>query len=213
MLEIRCLKSISFTIRLTLVALVGLSMSFAHGDDSAIGLLTGSMSKVETLQGQFKQLQFAEDGELLSESEGEFWLNSPNKLHWYTKVPFEQQLISDGERLWLYEPDLEQVTVSSVDEYPNAPSMILGGDVEKIAQSYLVQQSEDGFEFRPKSDGVFSVASITFKAGLPSNLSILDTLGQRTVIEFSNAKADLPINDSKFEFIPGPDIDILGQSD
>ena len=194
----------------TFVLLIMTQVSFAGGSNGT--LLSSVMKPVKTLSGQFLQTQYDEDGQLISQSKGEFWVKAPNKIYWQTTEPFAQSLISDGNTLWIYDPDLEQVTVSEVDEQMTyAPSLILSGDSEAIEESYTVKYAkQDTFRLTPKNKGLFSHATVSFDTGIPKTMEISDELGQLTVITLSALDSDIEIDDHRFSFTPGPDIDVLG---
>lgn len=198
-------RAVVFSI-LLLISLPGFS---GGSDNSSLSL---AMTPVNSLKGQFLQKQFDESGVLISQSSGDFWVKAPNKIYWQTIEPFVQSLISDGITLWIYDPDLEQVTVSKFDsKMAYAPSMILSGDSEAVAENYVIETvDKDTFRLTPIAKGLFSNALVTFEQGLPQKMEITDELGQLTVIALSSLIPDMEIDDKRFSFTPSPEIDVLG---
>ncbi|MEE4295379.1 MAG: outer membrane lipoprotein chaperone LolA, partial [Wenzhouxiangella sp.] len=95
-------------LRLLFVLLIVLP-PIAWADAKAV--LEEFSSDLETLSGQFRQVIFDSDGFALEESEGRLFFKAPDRFRWDYETPFPQQLVADGERLWHFDQDLEQVTV------------------------------------------------------------------------------------------------------
>src|SRR5690554_158534 len=112
---------------------------------------------VKTMQGEFTQVLRDDDGTLLEESRGQFALERPGKFYWHTLKPFEQQLVSDQEFLWMYDPDLEQVTRRAYDQEQvrATPAAILSDDLQGLGDNFAVHDGgqNDGrtlFTLSPK---------------------------------------------------------------
>src|SRR5690606_3793823 len=101
----------------TFVALsIFLLASTATANESALLELHELLSETKSLQGKFNQVTRDEQGQMVEENTGTFAIKRPGLLRWHIEKPFEQLLVSDGESLWVYDPDLEQVTINTVDE-------------------------------------------------------------------------------------------------
>ena len=157
------------------------------------------LQPIENMQGKFSQQQFDSDGELLLQSEGDFALQRPGKFLWNTAAPFEQQLISNGKKLWLYDPDLEQVSIKTVDvNLQQTPMLILTGNSEQLAKNFKIIEatSELGAKQREflllsrQAEPVFERLIIVFNRGLLTELKVHDSLGQLTQFELLNAVAN-----------------------
>ena len=112
--------------------------------------LVSILQKTNTLSGQFSQLTLDSAGTNLQETKGEMAVQRPGMFRWHTDAPAEQLLVSDGKKVWLYDPDLNQVTVQTLDKrLTNTPALLLSGDLKKIADNFSVSLKtlEDTEEF------------------------------------------------------------------
>ncbi|MDE2037045.1 MAG: outer membrane lipoprotein carrier protein LolA, partial [Pseudomonas sp.] len=111
-----------------------------------------------------------------------------------------------GQKVTLWDPDLEQATIKKLDPRLNqTPALLLSGDVSKINDSFDItsKQTSNVIEFtlKPKSkDTLFDTLSLSFGNGVINNMRLIDSVGQRTDILFSGVKANQPVPASKFKF-------------
>ena len=133
-------------IRTLFVAALAMGASLAHADDSAaVQRLTGLLNKAQTLTARFSQLTLDGSGTRLQETAGQLSLKRPGLFRWHTDAPNEQLLISNGEKVWLYDPDLEQVTIQKLDQrLTQTPALLLSGDISKISESFAITYKEGG---------------------------------------------------------------------
>ena len=130
----------SVKIFFTMLTFIFLS-TFAVADDAKA--LTKTLKHYQTLSGNFIQTMVDEQGVSLQESSGTFVVKKPGYFYWDTKQPFPQLLVSNLDRIWLYDPDLEQVTIRSYQQsVSDSPALLLSGDAEKITQRYQVSQTD-----------------------------------------------------------------------
>src|SRR5690606_21419429 len=116
-------------------------------DEQSLLELQRLLSQTRSLQGDFEQVTRDQDGQIEEENTGTFAIKRPGLLRWHIEEPFEQLLVSDGENLWVYDPDLEQVTISTVDEQMQQNSaLLLSSDLAQIRANYRVDEvrSEGG---------------------------------------------------------------------
>jgi outer membrane lipoprotein carrier protein len=194
--------------RMLLIALLGLA-SFslqAATDQVAIQRLTSLLSQAQTLSGRFSQLTLDGSGTQLQETSGEMALKRPGQFRWHTDAPMEQLLVSNGETIWLYDPDLEQVTIQKMDQrLTHTPALLLSGDVSGIAESFDITLKEGGnvvdFILKPKAaDSLFESLRLSFRSGVINDMQLIDNVGQRTNILFLGVKMNPPIPASQFTF-------------
>ncbi|GGJ84442.1 outer membrane lipoprotein chaperone LolA [Pseudomonas matsuisoli] len=194
------------TIRTLLFCLLGLGLMPAHADEAAVKRLTQLLGKVETLNGRFSQLTLDGSGTSLQENAGEMTLKRPGLFRWHTDAPMEQLLVSDGKQVWLYDPDLEQVTVRALDQrLTHTPALLLSGDVSQISNSFDISYKESSgvvdFELKPKArDTLFDSLRMSFRQGVINDMQLIDSAGQRTNILFSGLKVNTPVEQSQFTF-------------
>jgi outer membrane lipoprotein carrier protein len=174
--------------------------------------LAKQLKILTTFSGSFEQSLVDDKGNMLQESSGVFFLQRPGYFHWQTKEPFPQLLISDLDSLWLYDPDLEQVTVRQYDEKMTAtPALLLSGDVSKINQHYQVEKkSDDNYLLTPKDQQeLFVNLSVTFVDQQLSSMSLQDSLGQTTTFSFIDGVYNQEIPLGMFSFTPPVGIDVI----
>ncbi|MFT6791973.1 MAG: outer membrane lipoprotein carrier protein [Cellvibrionaceae bacterium] len=196
---------------------VSVICSFAHAQNDAFGALDDQLKRYESLSGQFQQTLVDHQGLLIQESSGEFMLKRPGYFRWDTRDPFPQLLISNLKTIWLYDPDLEQVTVRSYQNMlDQTPSLLLGGKADAIAEKYQVvfseQSSEQSLHFilTPKfDDSTFTQLQLIFHEGLLAVMILRDSLDQTTTFRFSELTRDPPIDSDVFEFTPPEGVDVL----
>jgi outer membrane lipoprotein carrier protein len=176
------------------------------------------VAEVEDLSAIFEQNVFDGEGELLETSTGRFLLLRPNRFAWYYETPYELNIIADGETLWMYDVELEQVTRAPLSDLAASPAMVLSGE-GTVSESFFLSDaaSNDGrrwIEFQPiKDDGEFESAKIAFRDGVPSALELVDGLSQLTQIEFRDIDVNVGLRSRDFRFDPPAGVDIVGESD
>mgnify|MGYP003688567827 CR=1 FL=1 len=193
--------------RMLLLSVLSLTCLNAMADDSAaVKRLTELLSQAQTISARFSQLTLDGSGSQLQETAGELSLKRPGLFRWHTDAPQEQLLVSNGKQVWLYDPDLEQVTIQKMDQrLTHTPALLLSGDVSKISESFDISYKEAGnvvdFTLKPKSkDTLFDNLRLSFRSGVVNDMQLIDSIGQRTNILFLNVKMNQPIQDSEFTF-------------
>lgn len=179
----------------------------AQADQAAsVERLTGLLQKAETLTGRFSQLSLDGSGTQLQETSGEMALKRPGQFRWHTDEPMEQLLVSNGQKVWLYDPDLEQVTVQTLDQrLTHTPALLLSGDVSAISENFEVSYQEAGevvdFTLKPKSkDTLFDTLRLSFRGDVINDMQMVDGVGQRTNILFQGVKLNQPLKADLFTF-------------
>lgn len=189
----------------------------AHADQASAQRLTGLLQKAETLTGRFSQLSLDGTGTQLQETSGEMALQRPGKFRWHTDEPMEQLLVSDGKKVWLYDPDLEQVTIQTLDQrLTHTPALLLSGDVSAISENFEVSHQEAGevvdFTLKPKAkDTLFDSLRLSFRGGVINDMQMIDGVGQRTNILFQNVKLNEPLKSDLFTFEIPEGTDVISE--
>jgi len=177
--------------------------------------LSALLSRTETISGQFSQLTLDSTGTQLQEATGQMALKRPGLLRWHTDPPLEQLLVSNGEKVWLYDPDLWQVTVQKMDQrLTHTPALLLSGDVSKISENFTITYQEGGpvvdFILTPTAkDTLFDTLRLSFRNGVINDMQLLDAVGQRTNILFMGVTINEPIDDSEFVFQAPAGVDVI----
>jgi outer membrane lipoprotein carrier protein len=168
-----------------------LACTFVYGETSATDSqkLQSLLEPINSLSASFTQSIYDSGGYELDSSEGQFKVASPAKVFWHVTAPLEQQVISDGHTLWIYDPDLDQVVINKVDNRNNTtPAVLFSGNLESLEASYEVEQKSfsidaPSFLLTPRENGsLFATIELQFATFNPSAIIITDTLGQSTAI-------------------------------
>ena len=202
--------------RMLLVALFAVfSVSLQAAEDVAVQRLTSLLNQAQTITGRFSQLTLDGSGTQLQETSGEMALKRPGQFRWHTDAPMEQLLLSNGENIWLYDPDLMQVTIQKMDQrLTHTPALLLSGDVSKIAESFDITLKEGGnvvdFILKPKAaDSLFESLRLSFRGGVINDMQLIDSVGQRTNILFLGVQMSPSVAADQFTFEPPPGTDVI----
>ena len=189
-----------------------------HADENAsTKRLTSLLSQADTLTGRFSQLSLDASGTQLQETSGELALKRPGQFRWHTDEPMEQLLVSNGEKVWLYDPDLQQVTIQQLDQrLTHTPALLLSGDVSTISENFEVSHKEVGdvidFTLRPKArDTLFDSLRLSFRGGVINDMQLIDSVGQRTNILFMGVKLNEPLKSGLFQFEIPEGADVISE--
>jgi outer membrane lipoprotein carrier protein len=166
--------------------------------------------------GDFTQVVVDRTGKVLRQSSGTFSLARPGKFRWTYAKPYSQLLVGDGQKVWVYDQDLNQVTVRPMDKALSAtPAALLSGsgEFEKI---FTLQElpAGDGLAWvgaRPKdADSALESARLGFSGGVLSKLEFVDNFGQTTTITLSNLEKNPRLPADAFNFVPPKGADVIG---
>ena len=174
------------------------------------------LAETQTLEANFQQTLRTHEGEVLQQTEGKFYLNRPGKFRWNYKTPYEQVIVSDGERVWIYDVDLEQVTVQTQSAgLPSSPMALLQ-DSAKLHQSFTVSplDEHDGV-YRLKLESKTSESDFTeIVVGVDAKglrfMQLHDQFEQVTDIVFSEIRTNTNLAKEIFEFKPPEGVDVFG---
>jgi outer membrane lipoprotein carrier protein len=201
-----------------LLAVMAFAVVPAQADDAvAVARLTALLSQAKTLTARFSQLTLDGSGTQLQETAGELSLKRPGLFRWHTDAPAEQVLVSNGQKVWLYDPDLNQVTIQVMDQrLTHTPALLLSGDVSKISENFEVSYKEGGsvvdFVLKPKAkDSLFDNLRLSFRSGVINDMQLIDSVGQRTNILFLGVKMNEPIETAQFTFAVPAGADVIEQ--
>lgn len=184
--------------------LLSLSQSVSAGP--AQDALQGFVNQVDTLSAKFEQVQKDEHGELLQTSSGRLWLSRPGKFRWSYEKPYEQLMVCDGKTLWLFDPDLAQVTVRPAGATLHGTPAQLLSDRSALEKHFKVEDAGmDGKSRRvrllPKSkDSDFQSVELWLKDGVPQRMRFQDPLGGSSDVRFTEVRTNAAIAPMQFTF-------------
>jgi len=170
---------------------------------------------LKSFQADFKQQVKNSQLGSVNEASGKLYILRPGKFRWNYQQPYEQQIVSDGKKVWIYDADLEQVTVKQVNaSLSQTPAMLLSDD-HPIEDSFDVTQfmGEDKlvwFELIPKGkDTSFTSIRMGFASEKLAQMVLEDNLGQITELRFSNSQRNLSLKTTLFDFTPPKGVDVF----
>lgn len=204
-------------------SIVCVSLCFAGGlnaqtTGAARGRLDAFAEDLHSLTGQFSQSLTDINGKSTKTSNGTLALEAPRQFRWDTLAPYKQTIVADGSRVWMYDPDLEQVTVRvQSTEEAHSPLTVLT-DVRHIDANFKVTEQgvHDGLAWlRLNSTGKdpqFDHADLGFDASGLVRMTFRDQLGATTDIRFSNWKRNAVLPPGTFNFVPPKGTDVIGDA-
>jgi outer membrane lipoprotein carrier protein len=178
--------------------------------------LRAALKNLDNISAEFKQTLLDEDKNIVQQSRGTMALQRPGKFAWIYTEPFEQRIIGDGEELWIYDVELEQVTVKPMDAgISNAPIMILMKQTDVTQQFDVSEVGQRKFlywvELKPHaSDLEYSSIFIGLEDDNVRAMELQDQFGQSTQIVFENMRVGVVHNPATFKFVPPEGVDVFG---
>ncbi len=165
------------------------------------------LAQIKTLDADFKQVIVDENDQVIQESTGHVVISRPGKFRWQVKTPMEQLIVTNGERLWIYDPDLEQVQIKSADSVEQTPALLLSGHENALLQQYQVSYSKQGdqmhYQLIPdEDDSNFSRITLSFQGAALTGMELIDKLGQKTLIHFDHIRVNQAVKAGQFNFKP-----------
>jgi outer membrane lipoprotein carrier protein len=172
---------------------------------------------VQGLDGQFTQRVYDGNGQLKEETSGRVALSAPRLFRWEYLKPYPQLIVADGETVWVYDPDLEQVSRRPQGAAEQDSPLAVLIDPGRLDRDYIVEDggTSDGLSWmriRPRAgdEAGFESARIGLDASGVSRMDIVDTLGQRTEIVFRGWKRNPAFARDTFRFTPPAGVDVIG---
>jgi len=193
-----------------------LATSMVQADENPAKALSTKLQSIDTFKANFEQRLLDPQGKEIQVSRGKVIVKQPGLFHWEVQPPYEQLVVANQETLWVYDADLEQVTVSQRERLDNTPAQILSGDFSSLGDDYQVSksQSKQGDSYRmqrlDQAQGSFTALEFRFnKKGVLTAMYLVDKLEQQTQVEFSQQRTNKPVDDKLFNFIPPEGTDIV----
>ncbi|HMM67896.1 MAG TPA: outer membrane lipoprotein chaperone LolA [Dokdonella sp.] len=198
---------------LLLTSLVAFS---AHAADSARMRLESFSKDIRTISARFEQSVTGAKGHRGETSSGTLALKAPRQFRWHTTTPFEQLIIADGNRVWIYDPDLEQVSVRSQGaEEAHSPLSVLT-DLTRLDHEFQASEAGEREGLRwlklvsKAKEPEFAFAELGFDNHGLARMRFEDSLGNTTEIRFSDWQRDPELPADTFAFTPPAGVDVVG---
>jgi outer membrane lipoprotein carrier protein len=199
---------------LFIACLLGCSALVVRAD--ALDTLREFVRDVKSGRASFTQTVTAADGAKKRTSSGSFEFARPNRFRFAYAKPFEQLIVSDGQKVWIHDVDLNQVSVRKLNQALGAtPAALLAGASLEQEFELAAQPSKDGIDWvqaTPRQkDGAFQSMRIGFRGKDLAAVEILDSFGQRSVLQFSQYAANVALPEASFRFVPPAGADVIEQ--
>jgi outer membrane lipoprotein carrier protein len=203
------------TLAAAVATVVALSAPSAIAQAGAVDQLRSFLSHTQSARGEFTQRVTSRQGAKPQDSGGTFVFQRPGKFRWIYARPYEQTIVADGKRLYMYDKDLNQVTVKQLTgALPASPASILFGSNE-FERDFEVEDAgaRDGLSWivaRPRAkDSPFERIDIGFRDGLPAAMQLRDSFGQLSALNFTAIERNPPIGADAFRFVAPAGADVL----
>ncbi len=188
----------------------------AQAEAATLDRLRAFVRETQTARTQFTQTVVDKNGRAMKSANGTFELSRPGKFRWNVEKPYKQLLVGDGQRVWVYDEDLNQVIVRKVgDALGGTPAALLSGSQEvESAFTWKDLPAADGLEWLGATpiakDAAFSEIRIGFDAKGLAALDVVDAFGQKSVVRFTNVERNPKLAPDLFRFSPPKGADVIG---
>ncbi|MCH8162549.1 MAG: outer membrane lipoprotein chaperone LolA [Proteobacteria bacterium] len=173
------------------------------------------LDNMQTLQANFKQILVDDQGTELESSSGVVFLKRPNKFRWDYKHPYQQTIVTNGEVLWFYDEDLEQVIIREASSSVEGTPVAILGSYEDIDKQFIIIDMEniEGFdwvELTPRDiESQYNSIRLGFDKEKLGMMVMFDNLGQVTRIDFTEEVINKKLDNSTFDFEPPQGVDVI----
>ncbi len=182
-----------------------------------IDRLNQFMSATQTARGDFEQQIYDGNGKLTQKSNGTLMFSRPGKFRWTYVKPYAQLIVGDGARVWIYDEDLQQVTVRKLDQaLGSTPAALLAGSNDAMKAFDLQDEGvRDGLEWvlatpRDKESNFVRIRMGFNGAGLAA-MELNDSFGQTTRLRIVDLERNPKLDPGLFKFAPPPGVDVIGE--
>lgn len=173
-------------------------------------------ANVKALQADFHQTLLDGNGSMVKEASGVLVMQRPGKFRWDYLLPYKQLIVADGKKIWVYDSELEQVTVKPMDTaLGSTPALLLSGD-QPLEESFTItdlgpNEGLEWVELLPKTpDGSFERVRLAFDETSLRRMELVDNFGQLTALEFKKIQRNVDPDPALFSFVPPDGVDIIG---
>lgn len=201
------------------ISLLLLSLFLAAGVQAADGKvrLDAFFKGLKTMRAEFVQTLVDAEQRVVEQSEGVLLLSRPGRFRLDYSKPYSQLYVADGAKVWMYDKDLEQVTVRpQAEALGSTPAMLLTGS-EPLERSFILEELGDheGFtwiDLKPREkDATFAYIRLALEGEVIRAMEMVDNFGQMTRLFFHTVSRNPQVEASAFHFTPPPGVDVVGE--
>lgn len=208
--------SVVFVLALSVFPLSALKAQETSKEQAAE--LAGLLQDYRSFESSFIQIVVNENGNQVQETRGKLKAKRPGLFYWETTSPHSQYIVSDGNQVKVYDPDLEQVTIHDLDDRAaTTPALLLSGQVDNLNEKYQVSSSAEGganreFTLQPRNqDSLFLSLTLTFSGDRLQEMRMRDSLGQLSVLSFMDVTINGSIPEQAFTLDYPDSVDVIGK--
>jgi len=215
---------------LMLVALASMPVCAEQASDVSLRQFDAFSAGLQSFSASFEQIMFDANGQQEEFSEGVFYLQQPDLMHWKYEHPYPQLIVADGSTLWSWDVELEQITRRDQTIAEQQSPLTLLTEPDRLRQHFALQslgtddQGLAWLELVPvpvnDADAENSTASsapmadfsrilVAFADNLLARMVLEDSLGQRTEVQFADARRNVALDGELFKFVPPEGVDVL----
>jgi outer membrane lipoprotein carrier protein len=192
----------------------------AYAANTTANDLSALLTKLDSMQADFSQTITDKNAKQIQQSVGRMSMQRPGKFRWEVKKPSKQLVVTDGKRIWIYDPDLEQVTIRFLTkEVGESPAMLLTNPSTTIEKDYQVDNVKASakdlqwYSLIPKNqNSMFAKIKLGFNKNQIREMELQDHLGHTTSIAFYNIKISPTLSESIFSFKPPAHVDVIDET-
>ena len=183
----------------------------------ALDQLHQFLQNTRTLKAEFAQTVIGKNGRKPQQSSGLVAISRPGKLRWEIVKPYPQLVVGDGDKIWIYDPELQQVTVRKAGQaISGSPAALLSGNND-LEKNFTLKEAGEAegmlwLEATPKNgDSGFDKVRLGFAGSDLKAMELQDSFGQTTLIRFSKVERNPALSAGTFKFTPPAGVDVVGE--
>ncbi len=190
--------------------------SFSFADDKQP--LVDFFASFNSLKADYSQQVMDQRMRVQQSMSGQLLVLRPGKFRWDYFQPYQQHIVADGEKIWFYDVDLEQVTIKGQAAMMGSTPAILLSDADELEKQFDIlsvvrEDSKTWYELIPKSsDSGFEVLYIAMQDGVIAQMELKDSFGQLTRLDFDNVQLNQSVDMSRFKLEIPDGVDVLDDS-
>ena len=213
-----CCSYIKFfytTIVLVVMLLNSIAFAATFQAQDATASLIHYLNGIQSYSAHFKQTLKDEQGQILNEAEGQASILKPGRFKWVLYQPTQQTIIADGSKLWVYDVDLEQVSIfEQSKQLQQTPVLLLLSDEPEVFLKHYLVSSKQGEPIRfslyaKDKDADLVAMHLIFSNGQIKQLLLVDQMGQHTTLDFERAQPHAKLSANLFKFKPPSGVDVI----
>jgi len=211
-------KKTEMTLGKILRALIGVSAALfvATAQADAVATLKRFLSETTRFSSGFSLSVWSESRRKTTHSNGQLALQKPGKFRWEVDQPYPQLIVGNGEKVWIYDPDLKQVSIRKMEQaLGTSPVALLTETEEELLKHFELREAEkeEGLEWieatpKTQESGIFRILMGFTEKGEPKTMRFFDNFGQITTIRFHNPKKNAKIPEHQFQFTPAEGVEV-----